>query len=172
VLREAVKTEKNEDDKLNWRAVRREPFSFLMPATRRENQPITPPKWDGQTLKALGKAFLKLSLPSEKKRETAGHTVTAPWTHRCGHGESREAAHRICNPLPHFTSFPQALSPARVVLSYEGRLTRHAPKATAWFVGQARYALLHKPLHPFVDKAAADANRVGDVGDRDPVSEE
>jgi hypothetical protein len=35
-----------------------------MLAKRRENQPITTPKWDGQTLKALGKAFLKLSLPS------------------------------------------------------------------------------------------------------------
>jgi hypothetical protein len=39
-------------------------ISFFILVKRRENQPINAPKWDVKGCKELGKALLKLSLPS------------------------------------------------------------------------------------------------------------
>src|SRR5712691_3886086 len=61
---------------------------------------------------------------------------------------------------------------ADVMLLRQGWLARHAPVAPARFVGQSFYALLQKPLHPFVDKAAADPDRGGDVGNPYPIGHE
>ena len=59
-----------------------------------------------------------------------------------------------------------------VALIVQGMRSLPASMAAAGLVGQSREALLEKPLYPFVDKAAADANRRGNVGDRHPVSQE
>jgi hypothetical protein len=39
-------------------------------------------------------------------------------------------------------------------------------------IGQPCKALLQKPLHPFVDKVAADPDRGGNMGDRNPIGNE
>jgi hypothetical protein len=51
-------------------------------------------------------------------------------------------------------------------------LARPRPSAAAWFVCQAFETLVQKTLHPFVDKAPADPDRGGDMGDRDPIGQE
>ena len=64
--------------------------------------------------------------------------------------------------FPHVTGVPL----------YQDRLARHAPVAAARFVGQSLYALVLKPLHPFVDKATADPDRGGNIGDRHTIGDE
>jgi hypothetical protein len=44
--------------------------------------------------------------------------------------------------------------------------------AAAGFVCQPLQAILHKPLHPLVNKATADPDRDGNVGDRHPIGDE
>jgi len=51
-------------------------------------------------------------------------------------------------------------------------LERHTPMAAAGFVCQPLQALLRKPLHPFVNKATADPDRGGNVGDWYPIGYE
>ena len=63
-------------------------------------------------------------------------------------------------------------SRAGVVLLRQRRVERHAPSASARFVGQTREALREKPLHPFVHKAPADPNRGRNGGDRDSIGDE
>src|SRR5215475_12106895 len=46
------------------------------------------------------------------------------------------------------------------------------PAARAWSILQPLQSFLQKALDPLVDKAAADANRDGNVGDRRTVSQE
>jgi hypothetical protein len=55
---------------------------------------------------------------------------------------------------------------------FRGDHTRLGPVAAAWFVSQPRDALLQKPLRPLVDKAPADPNHVGNVGDRHLIGHE
>src|SRR5712691_6092434 len=59
-----------------------------------------------------------------------------------------------------------------VVFIRQVSLARLDAAIRAWFVVQSFQSLLQKPLHPFIDKAAADANRRRNVGDRHPLSEE
>jgi hypothetical protein len=54
----------------------------------------------------------------------------------------------------------------------QSRLGRHAVRARARFVDQSRHALRQKPLHPFVDKATADPDGGGHVGNRLPIGDE
>ena len=64
------------------------------------------------------------------------------------------------------------VSRACVVLRRQRRVARPAPGAPARFVGQTREALREKPLHPSVDKGAADADHGGNVGDGDPIGDQ
>src|SRR6266851_6439349 len=66
----------------------------------------------------------------------------------------------------------RGVSRARVVLLHQGLLAWDAPVAASRLVGQSLQALLHKPLRPLVDKAAADPHRGGDVDNGHPISEE
>jgi hypothetical protein len=63
-------------------------------------------------------------------------------------------------------------SRAHVVLLRWSMLERHTPMAAAGFVCQPLQALLRKPLHPFVNKATADPDRGGNVGDWYPIGYE
>src|SRR5437667_1248159 len=51
-------------------------------------------------------------------------------------------------------------------------LARQGPAAAAWFVRQPLQAVLHKTLHPLVDKAPADPDHGGGLGDRDSIGNE
>ena len=51
-------------------------------------------------------------------------------------------------------------------------LAQSRPTAATWFVYQTLETLVQKTLHPFVDKAPADPNGDGDMGDRDPIGQE
>ena len=68
--------------------------------------------------------------------------------------------------------------PAEALLAFEAILRERPDFLTARmsaatsFVGQPEKPLLQKPLHPFIDKAAADPHRGSDVGDRDPIGHE
>jgi len=62
-------------------------------------------------------------------------------------------------------------SRARAVLLSEGRLAQHVPMATSWFVGQPLQTRLKKALRPLIDKASADPDRVGNLGDGDPIGQ-
>jgi hypothetical protein len=44
--------------------------------------------------------------------------------------------------------------------------------AAARFVCEPLEALLHKPLYPLIDKATANPDRGGDIGDWYPISDE
>ena len=76
------------------------------------------------------------------------------------------------------TAYREALGRSALNLSLstvflcQSRVRRHALGAAARSVGQSLYALLEKPLHPLVDKATADPDRRGNVGDRHPISDE
>jgi hypothetical protein len=59
-----------------------------------------------------------------------------------------------------------------VGLLRQSRLVRHAERARARFVDQSLYALGQKPLYPFVDKATADPDGGGHVGNRHPIGDE
>jgi len=63
-------------------------------------------------------------------------------------------------------------SRAHVVLLRWNMLGRHTPMASAGFVCQPLQALLCKPLHPLVNKATADPDRGGNVGDWHPIGYE
>jgi hypothetical protein len=65
-----------------------------------------------------------------------------------------------------------ALSHIHIALIRQVRLGQLMLETPSGPVGQPFQALLHKPLHPLVNKTAADANRYGNVGDRYPVSQE
>ena len=51
-------------------------------------------------------------------------------------------------------------------------LARHAPMAAAGFVGQSLYPVLQKPLHPLGDKAPADPDGLGNMGNWHPIGQE
>ena len=63
-------------------------------------------------------------------------------------------------------------SRAHVVLLRWNMLGQHNPMASAGFVCQPLQAILHKPLHPFVDKATADPDRGRNIGDGHPIGDE
>jgi len=51
----------------------------------------------------------------------------------------------------------------------DGDHARLGPAAAAWFVDQTLDAPLQKPLRPLIDKASADPDGVGNMGDRHPI---
>jgi hypothetical protein len=58
-----------------------------------------------------------------------------------------------------------------VVVIRLASLTRLNTAIRSYFVVQPFHPLCQKPLHPLVDKAAADANRLRNIRDRHPLSE-
>jgi hypothetical protein len=77
----------------------------------------------------------------------------------------------ICTPLPCSPHLAGA-SCADIVLLRQGRLARHATVATTEFIGQPLHPCQEKPLHPLIDKATADPDGGGNVGDRYPIGHE
>src|SRR5215471_19296547 len=55
---------------------------------------------------------------------------------------------------------------------HHGSRAWHASEAAARFVRQPLHALLQKPPHPFIDKATADSNSGGNVGQRYAIGHE
>jgi hypothetical protein len=51
-------------------------------------------------------------------------------------------------------------------------LGRYTPMASTGFVCQPFQAFLRKSLHPLVNKATANPNRGGNVGDGHPIGDE
>src|SRR5262249_13994315 len=78
----------------------------------------------------------------------------------------------ITPPSPPAAHNMSALSRVHIALIHQVRLGQHVPAAPSGLVDQPFQALLHKPLHPLVDKTAADANCSSNVGDRYPASQE
>jgi hypothetical protein len=59
-----------------------------------------------------------------------------------------------------------------VVVIRQASLARFDPAIISDLIVQPLHSLCQKSLHPLVDKAAADANRPRNIGDRHPLSEE
>src|SRR5262244_283387 len=76
------------------------------------------------------------------------------------------------SPSPMLPRVYAGMSRARVVLPCPSRLARPTPVTTTLFICQPLQALLQKPLRPFVDKATANPDRGGNVGNRHAISHE
>src|SRR5215831_15737245 len=75
-------------------------------------------------------------------------------------------------PSPTISGRGHGASRAHTGCVRQGSRAWHAPVARARFVRQPLQALLQKPLHPFIDKAAADPHGGGDVGQRYAIGHE
>ena len=94
-----------------------------------------------------------------------------PSCQRPAFGISRRTGKQLpaCVPLSHTHRFCAGASRAHVVLLCEARLAPPATSAAAGLVGQPLQAPVQKPLEPFIDKAAADADRGGNLSKRHPI---
>ena len=92
----------------------------------------------------------------------------------CRHGTSRSPGKRGTEfvILYRFHRVWTGTSRAHGVLLRQNRGDRHTMKARARFVNQSLDTFLQKSLHPLIDKAPADPDRGGYVGERHAIGDE